>query len=219
MSNVKEVGMATNPGFQISLNLQGRLCAVIGGEDEASHKTSLLLKSGAKVVVVNPTLNVPLRKLTASGAVLHRGRRFRSSDTQGVFMVLNTLAHEPDLAQSLRALADAERFLVWSIDQPELSNVMMPAVVQRGALRVAISTSGTAPALASVLRQDCEKIFDEEFEKFVDWLCVVREDVQANEPGMEKRNARLKAVVDGFRLTGNIEYPQAWIAHKQSSDS
>ena len=211
--------MANNPGFQISLNLQGRLCTVIGGDDEASHKTSLLLESGAKVVVVNPTLNVPLRKLTASGAILHRGRRFRSSDTQGVFMVLNTLGHETDFAQSLRELAEAERFLVWSLDRPDLSTVMMPAVVRRGALRVAISTSGASPALASVLRQHCATIFDEEFETFLDWLGAVRKEVHDNEPGAEKRKVRLKALVDGFRLTGNVEYPQAWIAHKQSSDS
>ncbi len=211
--------MANNPGFQISLNLQGRFCAVIGGEDEAAQKTSLLLESGAKVVVVNPTLNVPLRKLTASGAILHRGRRFRSTDTQGVFMVLNTLADETELAQSLKASAETERFLVWSIDRPELSNVMMPAVVRRGALRLAISTSGASPALAGVLRRNCETIFDEEFEKFVEWLGAVREDVRAAEPGPEKRKAKLKSAVEGFHLTGNVAYPPAWTAHRQSSGS
>ncbi len=211
--------MTSNPGFQISLSLQGRFCAVIGGEDEAAHKTSLLLDSGAKVVVVNPTLNVPLRKLTASGAILHRGRRFRSSDTQGVFMVLNTLVHDTDLAQSLRALSEAERFLVWSADRPELSNVMMPAVVHRGALRMAISTSGASPALAGVLRQNCDAIFDEEFERFLDWLGAVREEVQAGEPGAEKRRERLKAAVEGFQLTGNIAYPRSWIDRDASSVS
>lgn len=210
--------MANNPGFQISLNLQGRFCVVIGGEDEASHKTALLLASGAKVVVVNPTLNVSLRALTASGKILHRGRRFRSTDTHGVFMILNTLAADTDLARSLHALSEAERFLVWSVDQPEWSNVMMPAVVQRGALRLAVSTGGASPALASTLRKDCEEIFDEEFGKFVDWLGAIREEVRANEPGVEQRRARLKAAVAGFHLTGNIEYPPAWVTHRQSSD-
>ncbi len=209
----------SNSGFQISLDLQGRLCVVIGGEDEAAHKTSLLLDVGAKVVVVNPTLNTPLRKLTAAGKVLHRGRRFRSADTQGAFAILNTLPDDTDLAKSLRDLSEAERFLVWSIDQPELSNFMMPAVVQRGALRVAISTSGASPALASTLRRNSEEIFDEEFEKFLDWLGELRKNVQADEPSMEKRKERLKAAVEGFQLTGNVEYPPAWIAHKESSAS
>lgn len=208
-----------NAGFQISLDLYGRLCVVIGGEDEAAHKTALLLDVGAKVTVVNPTLNVELRKLTAAGKVLHRGRRFRSTDTQGAFVVLNTLPDDTDLAKSLRDLSAAERFLVWSIDQPELSNFMMPALVRRGALRMAISTGGASPALAGTLRRNGEEIFDEEFEQFLEWLGALRQDVQANEPSMQKRRERLKAAVEGFRLTGTVEYPVAWIEQKASSDS
>jgi precorrin-2 dehydrogenase/sirohydrochlorin ferrochelatase len=140
-------------------------------------------------------------------------------DTHGAFVVLNTLPDDTDLAKSLRALSEDERFLVWSIDQPELSNFMMPALVQRGALRVAISTGGASPALAGTLRRNGEEIFDEEFEKFLDWLGALRKEVQDNEPSMEKRRERLKAAVEGFRLTGNVEYPAAWIAQKASSDS
>ena len=208
-----------NAGFQISLDLYGRLCVVIGGEDEAAHKTGLLLDVGAKVTVVNPTLNVTLRKLTAAGKVLHRGRRFRSTDTQGAFVVLNTLPDDKEFAKSLRELSETERFLVWSIDQPELSNFMMPALVRRGAFRMAISTGGASPALAGTLRRNGEEIFDEEFERYLDWLGELRKDVQANEPNMEKRRERLKAAVEGFRLTGSVEYPAAWLAQQASSDS
>ena len=206
-----------NPGFQISLNLQGRLGVVIGGEDEAAHKTALLLDVGANVVVVNPTLNAPLRKLTAAGKVLHRGRRFRSTDTQGAFVIINTLAQDVDLARSLRDASEAEGFLVWSIDQPELSDFMMPAVVRRGALRMAISTGGASPTLARTLRQNCEEIFDDEFEHFLEWLGALREHVQADEPSMVKRRERLNAAVEGFQLKGTIDYPQAWTAHKEAS--
>ncbi|MDE0144267.1 MAG: bifunctional precorrin-2 dehydrogenase/sirohydrochlorin ferrochelatase [Nitrospira sp.] len=205
-----------NAGFQISLDLYGRLCVVIGGEDEAAHKTGLLLDVGAKVTVVNPTLNVELRKFTAAGKVLHRGRRFRSTDTQGAFVVLNTLQDDQGFARSLRELSEAERFLVWSIDQPELSNFMMPALVRRGSLRMAISTGGASPALAGTLRRNGEEIFDEEFERYLDWLGELRKDVQANEPSVEKRRERLKAAVEGFQLTGTVEYPAAWLEQKAS---
>ena len=206
-----------NPGFHVSLHLQGRLGVVIGGEDEAAHKTSLLLDAGANVVVVNPTLNAPLRKLTAAGKVLHRGRRFRSTDTQGAFLILNTLEHDTDLAASLRDASEAERFLVWSIDQPALSNFMMPAVVRRGSLRVAMSTGGASPTLARTLRQNCEEMFDGEFENFLEWLGALRQDVLAGEPDAAKRRERLNAAVEGFRLKGTIDYPQAWTDHKKAS--
>ena len=157
--------MSQNAGYQISLNIQGRLCVVIGGDDEASEKVLRLLEVGAKVIVINPTLNTPLKKLAASAKIIHRGRHFRATDTQDVFLILNVLREDLDLSKSLFELARVEKFLVWSIDQADRSNFMMPAVVERGALRLAISSSGASPALASALRQNCEAIFDEEFEK------------------------------------------------------
>jgi len=211
--------MSENAGFQISLDIQGRLCVVIGGGDEAFERISRLLEAGAKIIVVNPTLNTPLKKLTASGKIIHRGRHFRSKDTQDAFLVLNLLREDTDLSKSLFDLAQTERFLVWSIDQSSRSTVMMPAVVARGGLRVAISTSGASPALASVLRQNCEVLFDDEFGQFLDWLGSLREEIQKTEPNDTKRRERLKDAVEGFSVTGKVTYPASWIAHKEQSAS
>ena len=211
--------MSQNAGYQISLDIQGRLCVVIGGDDEASEKVSRLLEGGAKVIVISPTLNTTLKKLAASAKIIHRGRHFRSTDTQDAFLVLNTLREDLDLSKSLYELAKAEKFLVWSIDQAERSNFMMPAVVERGALRVAISTSGAAPALASTLRQNYETIFDEEFVQFLDWLGIIRESLHENEPNELRRREQLRAAVEGFSLTGTLAYPASWKEQKEQSDS
>ena len=211
--------MSQNAGYQISLDIQGRLCVVIGGDDEASEKVSRLLEGGAKVIVISPTLNTTLKKLAASAKIIHRGRHFRSTDTQDAFLVLNTLREDLDLSKSLYELAKAEKFLVWSIDQAERSNFMMPAVVERGALRVAISTSGAAPALASTLRQNYETIFDEEFVQFLDWLGKLRESLHKNEPNELRRREQLRAAVEGFSLTGTLVYPASWKEQKEQSDS
>ena len=64
--------MSQNPGFQVSVDLEGRPCMVIGGDEEAVEKVNRLLEAGAKVTVVHPTLHVDLRKLTASGKIIHR---------------------------------------------------------------------------------------------------------------------------------------------------
>ena len=211
--------MSQNAGYQISLDIQGRLCVVIGGDDEASEKVSRLLEGGAKVIVINPTLNAPLKKLAASAKIIHRGRHFRSTDTLDAFLVLNVLREDLDLSKSLFDLAKVEKFLVWSIDQAERSNFMMPAVVERGALRVAISTSGTAPALASTLRQNYETIFDEEFEQFLDWLGNLRESFQKNEPNELQRREQLRDAVKGFSLTGTLTYPVSWKEQKERPES
>lgn len=211
--------MRANPGFQVSLDLMGRLCLVIGGDEEAAEKTLRLLDAEAKVVVVSPTMNDTLRKLTASGKVIHRGRHFRSTDAQGVFFVLNVLRNDTGLSKSLFELAKTERFLLWSVDQPELSTVMMPAVVNRGHLRLAISTSGASPVLASALRQESEQLFDDEFVKFLEWLGTLREKLRQDELDDVKRHERLREAVNGFHLTGTLAYPKSWIDERAKSGS
>lgn len=206
--------MAANPGFPISLDVQGRPCLVLGGDDEAADKVLRLLDAGAKVTVVSPTLNDTLRKLTASAKILHRVRRFRATDAQGVVVVVNTLRDEPDFSRSLLELAQKERFLLCSVDQPEYSNAFLPAVLSRGHLRVAIGTSGVAPALAGRLRQELEGVFDEEFSRFLDWLAALREETKEAEPDPAQRRARLREAVAGLKLAGRIEYPAAWSERK-----
>jgi precorrin-2 dehydrogenase/sirohydrochlorin ferrochelatase len=114
------------------------------------------------------------------------------------------------LAKSLFELAKTERCLVWSMDRPEYSTIMMPALVKRGNLRIGISTSGTAPALAKVLRQNLESLFDEEFEQFLDWLGVLREELKNTEVSDLRRRERLTEAVNGFQLTGELQYPDSW---------
>ncbi len=209
--------MSANPGLQISLDVKGRSCLVLGGDDEAAEKVQRLLEAGAKVTVISPTLNDALRRLTASAKVLHRGRLFRAADAEGVALVINTLRENPDFSKSLYELAQQVRFLLCSTDQPETSTVMMPALVSRGHLRLAVSSSGVAPALASRLRQDLEQVFDDEFASFLEWLATIRDETKATEPDAEQRRALLRDTVNGFRLTGKVEYPKAWLDNRQKT--
>jgi precorrin-2 dehydrogenase/sirohydrochlorin ferrochelatase len=211
--------MPANPGFQLSLDVSGRSCLVLGGDEEAAEKVQRLLDAGAKVTVVSPTLNDTLRKLTASAKILHRVRRFRETDAQGVVLVINTLRDDPDFSRSLLELARKERFLLCSVDQPEASNAFLPAVVNSGHLRVAVSTSGVSPALARRLRQDFERVFDEEFRLFLDWLAAIRDETKGAEPDAEARRAKLREAVDGFTLTGKLDYPKAWKEEKDKRQS
>ena len=202
--------MSYNSGFQVTLNLDGRQCLVIGGDEEAVEKISRLLDAGAKVTVVHPTLHVDLRKLTASGKIIHRGRTFRATDAQDVAVMINVLKDDSSLAKSLYELAKTERCLVWSMEQAEYSTMVMPALLQRGPLRIAVSTSGTAPAFARTLRENLESVFDEEFDQFLDWLGALREELKRTEPNARRRRDRLLDAVKGFALTAKVEYPHSW---------
>ncbi len=206
--------MVANPGFPLVLDVKGWPVLVIGGDEEASEKSERLLESGARVTVISPTLNEPLRQLAASGKIIHRGRHFRDADLDHVILILNTVRGDRDFAKMLIAKAREKRVLLWSVDYPEACSVTMPAVVSAGHVRVAISSSGVAPALSGFMKEDLERILDAEFIEFVEWLGQLREQAKANEPDADKRRALLREALDGFRLLGKVRYPSVWSARR-----
>lgn len=150
--------MAANSGFPLSLDVKGYPVLVLGGDEEAAEKTQRLLEAGAKVTVVAPTLHMVLKDMAASAKVVHRGRHFREADLDSAILVLNMVRGDRDFSRALFAKAREKKCLLWSVDQPEFSTATMPAVVVCGHLRVAISTSGVAPALSGFMKEDMEKI-------------------------------------------------------------
>ena len=196
-------------GFQINLDVKDRPCLMVGGGDEATEKTKKLLDAGAKVTVISPTLSDELKTLAASAKILHRGRHFKASDVDGgVWLVMNTVKDDQVLVRDLYSLARQKGFLVWSDDQPEYSTFTMPALVTRGPLRIAISTSGVSPALAKRVKEDLEPLFDERFEVFLEWLDAYRVHLQATEPHVEKRAQLLRDAVAKVKLHAKIEFPK-----------
>jgi precorrin-2 dehydrogenase/sirohydrochlorin ferrochelatase len=210
--------MAANPGFPITLDVKGYPVLVLGGDEEAAEKTLRLLDAGAKVTVVAPTLHDTLKQLAASAKIVHRGRHFREPDLESAVLILNMVRGDREFSRSLFAKAREKKLLLWSVDQPEASNVSMPAVVSSGHARVAISTSGMAPALSGFMKEDLEKILDAEFAAFVEWLGRLREQAKANEPEAEKRRTLLRDALDGFRLLGKVHYPKVWLDERTKQD-
>lgn len=207
--------MAANPGFPLVLDVRGWPVLVIGGDEEASDKSQRLLESGARVTVISPALNEPLRLLAASGKIIHRGRQFRETDLEHAILILNTIRGDRDFARMLLAKAREKRVLLWSVDYPEASSVTMPAVVAVGHVRVAISTSGMVPALSGFMKEDLERILDTEFIEFVEWLGQLREQAKANEPDVDKRRTLLRDALDGFRFLGKVQYPKVWLEERE----
>ena len=208
-----------NPGFPLVLDVKGWPVLVIGGDEEAAEKSQRLLESGARVMVISPTLNEPLKQLAASAKIIHRGRHFRDADLDHVILILNTVRGDRDFAQMLVEKAREKRVLLWSIDYPEASSVIMPAVVASGHMRIGISSSGVAPALSGFVKEDLERILDTEFSEFVEWLAQLRVQAKLNEPDAEKRRTLLREALDGFRLLGKVQYPKVWLEERAKTAS
>ena len=206
---------APNPYFQVGIDVRDQPCLVIGGGAEAADKGRRLLEAGARITLVSPTLTPALEEWVTRGDVVHRDRPFAETDLNGVFLVVNTLAGQ-DLAQQLFDRARQDRFLLNNFDQPSLSNFGMVALVAPGHLRLSVSTSNTSPALAGRLRRDLSALFDREFTDYLDQLGRARAHVKARQSDGALRARLLRRLVEDFRLTGQLHYPEHWRQHIQA---
>ena len=219
-----------NPHFQLGLDVAGRRCLVIGGEAEAHDKTGRLLQARAEVLLVAPELNRELQDWADSGRIHHRARRYRRSDMRGAHLVLNTVRSDATLCRHVYAQALRRRIPINTFDLPHYSTVAMAALVSGGHLRVSISTSNAAPALASRLRRDLEAILlaeaatpmadpggsgrpdppVSELEQFLEALAQVRSLARRRVASAAERRTLLRGLVDEVRVTGAVRLPPEW---------
>ncbi len=182
--------------YPIFLKVQNRFCLVVGGGEVGARKVKSLLSSGASVGVVSPEVVPWLEEKMQEGMVDLVGSHYEEHQLQGCFLVI---AATDDVELNSRIAQDAEKrgLLCNVVDYPQQGNFILPSLVQRGALTVAISTSGKSPALARQLRQDLEQCFGMEYGDFLEIMGAVRsrllkesQDSQANK---EKFNQLVKS--------------------------
>lgn len=141
----------------IFLKLTGRACAVIGGGEVAARKAELLLAAGARVTVTAPELAAPLAELLRQGRIAHRAEAFSPAALQGAALVIAATDDRAVNAEVSR-LAQAQSLPVNVVDDPELCSFILPAIVDRSPVVIAISTGGASPVLARLLRARLESL-------------------------------------------------------------
>jgi uroporphyrin-III C-methyltransferase / precorrin-2 dehydrogenase / sirohydrochlorin ferrochelatase len=161
------------PAFMAALNVRGRDCVVVGGDETALARARLLLEGGARVRVVAAHVVDELRTLTEIGAVGWTARDYASDATEGAFLVITT---HPDAGVQERVWQDtrARGALVNTLDRPELCDFFAPALVRRGSLQIAVSTSGESPFVAAALRERLERLIGEEWGQLTSLVGTVR---------------------------------------------
>src|SRR5438094_2476617 len=148
--------------YPVFLELAGRRCLVVGGGLVAERRVHGLLAANAAVTVVSPALTPALGALASGGQIRHDRRSFAPDDLDGVDLAFAaTDRGEVNAALSLAARARG----VWvnAADDPAYCTFILPAVVRRGELSVAVSTGGTSPALARAIREELERYLTAEY--------------------------------------------------------
>ena len=180
----------------IFLAVRDQPCLLVGGSRAAEPKARLLLRAGARLVVVATALAPELRGLAREAGVTWRRRAFRDHDLDGMRLVI-VAAHDDILARTVASAAQARGIPVNTVDRQSLCSFILPSILDRSPLVAAISTGGAAPILARILRTRLETVFPARFGRLARFLGEVRPAVLRRIADSTRRRRFLEEVVDG----------------------
>jgi uroporphyrin-III C-methyltransferase/precorrin-2 dehydrogenase/sirohydrochlorin ferrochelatase len=143
--------------FPVFLSLKGKPCTIIGGGAVAERKTESLLKAKAKVTLISPQLTAQLAYLVEDGQINYIDRCYQTHDIKGSFLVI-AATNQKETNQLIAEYADQHNILINVVDNPTLCNFIVPSVLDRSPVTVAVSTGGASPVLARQLRMKLESM-------------------------------------------------------------
>jgi uroporphyrin-III C-methyltransferase/precorrin-2 dehydrogenase/sirohydrochlorin ferrochelatase len=161
----------------IFVDVKDQPCLVVGGGAVAARKTGLLLRAGGKITVVSPRLNRRMRGYLDQGLVRCEAREFTERDLDGQALIIAAT----DDASVNRHVAKAARHLhipVNVADAPELGSFILPAVVDRSPVQIAVTSGGASPVLARQLRARLENYVPAAYGRLAELLEQFRDEVK-----------------------------------------
>jgi uroporphyrin-III C-methyltransferase/precorrin-2 dehydrogenase/sirohydrochlorin ferrochelatase len=141
----------------IFLDIKGKPCLVVGGGPIALRKLDNLLRAGADAVVVAPKLTNELNARISAESIRHHARRFEDADLTGMHLVI-AATDDRAVNRHIAELANARQIPVNVADQPQDCTFIMPSVVDRSPVVVAVSTGSASPVLARMIRARLESL-------------------------------------------------------------
>lgn len=143
--------------FPVFLDIKDQDCLVIGGGDVAVRKVFLLLRSGAKVTVVAPRLADALKQQADKGEISHIVKEFDSEDIQSQRIII-AATNKPEVNKRVSEAAKKKNIPVNVVDTPEHCTFVVPSIIDRDPVIVAVSSGGSSPVLARLLRARLESV-------------------------------------------------------------
>ena len=163
--------------YPVFLDLAQRRCLVVGGGPVAEGKVAGLLAAGARVTVVSPIVTERLAAWAAERRIVHAARPYRADDLDGRQLAF-TATDDPAVTAAVSADGRARGVWVNAADDPAHCDFILPAVVRRGRLAVAISTGGASPAAARAIREELDGYLTTAHAALVELAAEARADLR-----------------------------------------
>jgi len=180
--------------YPIVLDLTGRPCLVVGGGAIAERKVAGLGEVGARVTVVSPSLTPALLRLATEAPLCWRPREYAAGDAAGFTLVM---VATDDRAVNAAVAAECRERGIWvnCADDPARCDFILPSVLRRGAVTVAVSTGGASPTMARLVREELDALLPWDVAVLTDVVASVRRAL--SEDGVSLDAERWRQALDG----------------------
>ncbi|WP_297325805.1 siroheme synthase CysG [Nitrosomonas sp.] len=180
----------------IFLNINNKTCLVVGGGEVAARKIMLLLEAGAQVCVVSPELDTALNEYRVQGRINHYAGYFQPEHLENIVLVI-AATNDRTVNQQISEAARQRQIPVNVVDDPDLCTFIMPSIVDRSPLLIAISSGGQSPVLARLLRAQLEIMIPAAYARLAAIAGKFRQHVKQHFTHPEKRRIFWEKTLQG----------------------
>lgn len=169
---------------------------VVGGGDVAARKIELLLKATTNITIMSATVSNGVQRLINENKLNWLAHNYKAGFLETMTLVI-AATDDTAINEQVYQEADAVKILANVVDQPELCTYITPSIIDRSPMLIAISSSGSAPILVRMLREQIEKILPRGYGRLADFSLKFRDHVKARVKGLPNRRAFWEKVLRG----------------------
>ena len=162
------------PYYPIFLDIENRDVVIIGGGNVCARKAETMMKYGARVTVVSPEFTDEIEQWASQERLALKRKTYDHGDLEGANIVI---ASTDDQTTNEQIAHDcrARRIPVNVVDVTPLCEFIVPAIIEKGSVQIAVSTGGKSPALARTLKEDLQRLIGPEYAEVNDALGTLRD--------------------------------------------
>jgi siroheme synthase-like protein len=188
------------PYYPIYLDVEGRNVVIIGGGEVCARKAETMMRYGAQVTIVSPAFTDEIERWAAEGRLALSRKRYETADIEDAHIVIAS-TDDTAVNEQIAADARARRIPVNVVDVTPLCEFIVPAIIEKDGIQIAISTGGKSPALARTLKEDLNRSIGPEYSEVNNLLGSLRESAKATLPTDTDR----KRFFDGIIASGVLD--------------
>ena len=188
------------PWYPIFIDVENHDVVIIGGGEVCARKAETMMRYGARVTIVSPQFTDEIEGWARDGKLALRRKRYESGDLDGASIVIAS-TDDTKVNEQIAADARARKVPVNVVDVTPLCEFIVPAIIEKGSVTIAVSTGGKSPALARTLKEDLIRTIGPEYAEVNDLLGTLREGAKAVLPTDVDR----KRFFDGILARGVLQ--------------